>query len=141
MFGRTKQRDEPSGELAELRHSAVNRGQADIPAAAQYVDAYLRGVARDAGTSGSLQADQWLRDRLRLFAVLGFANWFEVVDRIPAGPSLKQEWQSLCVDAERFGPEHLIAWWWLLNPALFRPLVDKQLAEMRGALTDGVRRA
>jgi hypothetical protein len=139
MFGRAKRKDEPSDELAELRRSALNRGQADIAGAARYVDAYLQSVAEVGGTSGSPQADLWLRDRLRMFVVLSFANWFDVVDRIPEAPALKDEWRSLCFNAKQFGPQHLIAWWWLLQEPLFRPLVDNQLEQMRGALTDGVR--
>ncbi|WP_238006737.1 hypothetical protein KZZ52_24100 [Dactylosporangium sp. AC04546] len=128
---------EPNDELAELRLSVQQRGQAKIPEAAAYVEQYLQVIAAEAGVSADNAGRAWLRDRLRMFMVVGWASWFQVLDRIPEGQQLRGEWVQLTLDATRFGPEHLVAWWWLVSEPLFRPLVANQLTEMRGALTDG----
>jgi len=137
MFGRGKRATQQTDELADLRRSVQNRGQAKIPEATAYVASYLGTVASAAGVTGDPAAEAWLRDRLRMFLVVGLANWVDVVDRIPEGAALRDEWRSLCFDAQQFGPEHLIAWWWLTSEPLFRPLVENQLGVMSSPLADG----
>lgn len=137
LFGRGKQDTRPNDELANLRRSVQNRGQAKIPEATTYVASYLGKVARSAGVAGNPVAEAWLRDRFRMFLVVGLANWFDVLDRIPEGAALRDEWRSLCFDAHQFGPEHLVAWWWLTSEPLFRPLMENQLGVMSSPLADG----
>lgn len=132
----TRRRDDPSDELAELRRSVQNRGQAKIPEATVYIDDYLRGVANEVGVANA-EGQAWLRDWLRYYMVVSWASWFNILDRIPEGPDLRREWVQLTRNVQQFGPEHLVAWWWLVSEPLFRPTVDNQLREMRGSLVDG----
>lgn len=126
-------------ELAALRDSIHRRGQADIPGATRIIDAYLARVLSESGAAGNLAAQRWARDRLRLFMVLGWVNWLGVLERLPDEyPALEAEYKELMADATRFGPEHLVAWWWLIQPSLFKPLVENQLREMNGALRDAI---
>lgn len=137
MF-KSRRRSESDDELAQLRTSVQNRGQAKIPEANSYVDTYLQRIATEAGTN-TPSAMRWLRDRLRFFLVVGLSSWFGILDRIPEGHELRGEWVALARGVDRFGPEHLVAWWWLVNEELFRPAVEAQLGEMRGALLDGAK--
>lgn len=126
-------------ELAALRDSIRRRGRADVPGAARVLGEYLAGVLRDAGAEGHPAAYRWARDRLRLFMVVSLGNWFGVLERLPEEyPALRGEWSALLADPARFGPEHLVAWWWLLQPAMFQPLIAAQLREMGAPLRDGV---
>ncbi|MER7004936.1 hypothetical protein ABT297_18085 [Dactylosporangium sp. NPDC000555] len=129
----------PDPELAALRESIRRRGPADVPGASRVVDEYLREILRDAGAAGHPGARRWARDRLRLFMVVSWGNWFGVLERLPQDyPVLRGEWRELITDPARFGPEHLVAWWWLLQPSMFQPLVAGQLREMSAPLRDGV---
>lgn len=134
FFGKTR-REEPDDELAALRRSVQARGPAQIDEARSYVGNFLGQVANSAGVSGDVAGMAWLRDRLRVFMVVGWDDWFNILDRIPEGPDLRQEWASLIRDLSR-GPEDLVAWWWNISEPLFRPTVGNQLEEMRGALVD-----
>jgi hypothetical protein len=126
-------------ELVALRDSIRRRGEADVPGAARVVDEYLEGVLLDAGAPGHPGARRWARDRLRLFMVVSWGNWFGVLERLPHEyPMLRDEWRALLAEPARFGPEHLVAWWWLLQPSMFQPLVAGQLREMSAPLRDGV---
>jgi hypothetical protein len=126
----------PHDELAELRRAVQTRGQAKIAEANAYVDAYLAEISAAAGNTGPAQ-QAWIRDRLRLLMVMSWANWFDLLDRIPESPQLRAEWNQLAKNPGSYGPGELVAWWWHLHEALFRPSVANQLDEMRGALTDG----
>ncbi|MFG2039988.1 hypothetical protein [Dactylosporangium sp. NPDC048998] len=129
----------PDPELAALRESIRQRGPADVPRASRVVHDYLQEVLRDAGAPGHQGAHRWARDRLRLFMVVSWGNWFGVLERLPQEyPMLRGEWRELVADPGRFGPEHLVAWWWLLQPSMFQPLVAGQLREMSAPLRDGV---
>jgi hypothetical protein len=126
-------------ELAVLREAIRLRGPADVPAAAAVVEEYLGGVLRDAGAAGNEAARRWARDRLRLFMVVSWGNWFGVLERLPREyPTLRAEWRDLLADPDRYGPADLVAWWWRLQPAMFQPLVANQLREMSAPLRDGV---
>jgi hypothetical protein len=128
-----------SDELLVLREAIRRRGPAQVEAAALVVAEYLNGILRDAGAAGSPAALEWARDRLRLFMVVSWGNWFGVLERLPHEyPMLRAEWRDLLAEPGRFGPEHLIAWWWRLQPAMFEPLVATQLREMSSPLRDGV---
>jgi hypothetical protein len=133
---RSRERDEPADDLAQLRQSVQTRGQAKIPEAAFYTDSYLQNAAAAANVI-SPEGRAWLRDRLRFMMVAGWAAWFSILDRIPEGPELRGEWRSLTIDVQRFGPEHLVAWWWLVSEPLFRPTVAAQLEVMKNPLVDG----
>jgi hypothetical protein len=129
----------PDPELAALSESIRGRGQADVPGARRVVEEYLTGVLQDAGAAGHPAAHRWARDRLRLFMVVSWANWFGVLERLPQEyPMLRDEWRALLSDPSEFGPEHLVAWWWLLRPSMFQPLIAGQLREMSTPLRDGV---
>ncbi|MFI5912285.1 hypothetical protein [Dactylosporangium sp. NPDC051541] len=128
-----------SDELLVLREAIRRRGPADVEAAGLVVAEYLAGVLRDAGAAGNVAALRWARDRLRLFMVVSWGNWFGVLERLPQEyPMLRAEWRDLLAEPARYGPEHLIAWWWRLQPAMFEPLVATQLREMSTPLRDGV---
>jgi hypothetical protein len=131
-------RREPSDELSELRQAVQSRGHAKIAEAETYVDHYLRQVAGEAGVNYE-DGRHWLAGQLRQFIVLSWTNWFGVLDRIPEGQQLRAEWEALIAQPDKFGPHHLVAWWWNNQESLFRPLVANQLTEMRGALVDGLR--
>jgi hypothetical protein len=135
VFLRRSQRAESGDELADLRRSVQNRGQAKIPEAARYVADYVAEVASTAQVS-SPDGHEWIRDRLRLFMVMSWDEWFTVVDRLQEGPQLRAEWRSLIERPDQFGPEHLVAWWWLLDERMFRSLVANQLQTMRSPLVD-----
>ncbi|GAA4258269.1 hypothetical protein GCM10022255_078320 [Dactylosporangium darangshiense] len=129
----------PDPELTALRESIRHRGQADVPGATRMVEDYLATVLQDAGAAGDPSAHRWARDRLRLFMVVSWGNWFGVLERLPQEyPMLRDEWRALLADPAEFGPEHLVAWWWLLQPSMFQPLVAGQLREMGAPLRDGV---
>jgi hypothetical protein len=126
-------------ELTALRDSIRQRGRPDLSGASRAVADYLAGVVRDAGAAGDPGAHRWARDRLRLFMVVSWANWFGLLERLPDEyPVLRREWQELVSYPDRSGPEHLVAWWWQLQPAMFQPLVANQLREMHPPLRDGV---
>ncbi|GAA3291278.1 hypothetical protein Dvina_15960 [Dactylosporangium vinaceum] len=128
-----------SDELLVLREAIRRRGPADVDAAARLVADYLDGVLHDAGAAGNAGARQWARDRLRLFMVVSWGNWFGMLERLPREyPMLRAEWRGLLAEPARFGPEHLVAWWWRLQPATFQPLVATQLREMSTPLRDAV---
>ncbi|WP_432842947.1 hypothetical protein [Dactylosporangium sp. CA-092794] len=130
---------DPDLELAALRAAILRRGRPDVDAAARVVEDYLAGVLDDAGAAGNAGARRWARDRLRLFMVVSWGNWFGVLERLPREyPMLRDEWRELVGDPARFGPEDLVAWWWCLQPAMFEPLVAAQLREMGPPLRDGV---
>ncbi|GAA3455733.1 hypothetical protein GCM10018962_75660 [Dactylosporangium matsuzakiense] len=131
-------RNEPTDEYALLRQSIQSRGQAKISEAATYVDHYLREISDEAGVHYS-HSHSWLVKQLRMFMVMSWDNWFGVLNRIPEGQQLRAEWDALVAMEERFGPHHLVAWWWNNQESLFRPLVANQFVEMRGALVDGLR--
>ncbi|WP_433607463.1 hypothetical protein ACQP2P_32855 [Dactylosporangium sp. CA-139114] len=129
----------PDPELAVLRDAIRHRGTIDVSGAAAVVEEYLAGVLRDAGAAGNDAALRWARDRLRLFMVVSWGNWFGVLERLPREyPTLRAEWRDLLADPSSYGPEHLVAWWWHLRPAMFEPLVANQLREMSVPLRDGV---
>ncbi|MGI5239528.1 hypothetical protein [Dactylosporangium sp. CA-139066] len=126
-------------ELAALRDSIRRRGPADVPGAARVVEDYLAAVLRDAGAPDHPSALRWARDRLRLFMVVSWENWFGVLERLPQEyPMLRDEWRALLSAPSEFGPEHLVAWWWLLQPSMFQPLIAGQLREMSTPLRDGI---
>ncbi|MEV8516914.1 hypothetical protein [Dactylosporangium sp. NPDC051484] len=129
----------PDPELAALRESIRLRGPADVSGASRVVDEYLWEVLRDTGAAGHPGAYRWACDRLRLFMVFSWDNWFGVLERLPQEyPMLRGEWRELAADPARFGPEHLVAWWWRLQPSMFQPLIAGQLREMRAPLCGGV---
>ncbi|WP_432993286.1 hypothetical protein [Dactylosporangium sp. CA-233914] len=129
----------PEPELTALREAIRCRGPADVPAAAAVVGECLGGVLHDAGAAGNEAALRWARDRLRLFMVVSWGNWFGVLERLPQEyPRLRAEWRELTTDPARYGPEHLVAWWWRLQPGMFQPLIATQLREMSPPLRDGV---
>ncbi|WP_433219658.1 hypothetical protein ACQP00_15825 [Dactylosporangium sp. CS-047395] len=129
----------PDPELAALRDAIRRRGPADVHGAAAVVEEYLGDILRDAGAPGHEGARRWARDRLKLFMVVSWGNWFGVLERLPQEyPALRDEWRDLLADPARYGPEHLVAWWWRLQPAMFQPLVATQLREMGAPLRDGV---
>lgn len=136
LFGRSRA-VQPDDELLALRRSIQSRGMAKIDEARIYVDRFLGEVAQSSEVAGNSAGEAWLRDRLRMMMVVGWANWFGILDRVPEGTNLRAEWHDLIADPIRFGPEHLVAWWWNVSESLFRPTIDNQLAEMRGALRDG----
>src|SRR5689334_21663071 len=85
----------PDPELAALLESIRHRGQADVPGATRMVEDYLTTVLRDAGAAGDPSARRWARDRLRLFMVVSWGNWFGVLERLPQEYSmLRDEWRA-----------------------------------------------
>lgn len=137
MFGRRAARDEDP--LAGLRRAVANRGQAEIAEARRVVDELVGDVVRRGGGRDNPRAEAWARDRLRFFLVIGSsATWLRNMEGLPEPPQLRAELLHLVRDPARFGPEHLVAWWWHLYPDVFKPSVAAQLGEMRGALVDGV---
>jgi hypothetical protein len=129
----------PEPELAVLRDAIHRRGTIDVTGAAVVVEEYLGGVLHDAGAPGNDAARRWARDRLRLFMVVSWGNWFGVLERLPREyPTLRAEWRELLGAPSRYGPEYLVAWWWHLQPTMFQPLVATQLREMSAPLRDGV---
>lgn len=126
-------------ELAELRASIQHRGQADIVGAAALVENYLGAILHDAGAAGNAAVRRWAADRMRQYITIGGMGFFAVLEKLPDEvPPLRAEYLMLLADPIAFGPEHLIAWWWLLQPSLFKPAVEAQLRQMHDALRDGV---
>ena len=124
-------------EIAELQYSIQHRGQADIAGAREAVDTFLTQVVLDAGVAGNADAWVWVHDRMRYFMAVSFMNFFGILDHLPNElPALNAEYRSILNDEKQFGPEHIVAWWWLLQPSLFKPPIANQFVEMRGALTD-----
>jgi hypothetical protein len=140
-MGLFRRRDEVNDELSHLQQSIRNRGQAPIAEAIATTNEYLRHVLVDASAADSQQAAEFAEDWLRFFLAFGTVGWFKLLDPLPEGPQLRAEFMALVQDRQRFGPGHIVAWWWNLQPDLFKGTVDNQLNEMRGALTDNVRDA
>lgn len=67
-------------------------------------------------------------------------QWFGLLAELPEYRELQGKFNAL-VRNGTFGPGHVVAWWWLLQPALFKPLVESQFQQMRGPLVEGVQAA
>jgi hypothetical protein len=139
MFKRRPASFDQEDETALLRQSIQNRGQAEIAEANHVVEQFLSEVLAAAGCSGDSEAHDWAADKLRFFMVIGWSGLFAPLETLPECSQLKAEWVGLTRDWQRSGPGYLLAWWWNLQPSLFKPVMERQLAEMRGALIDGAR--
>jgi hypothetical protein len=131
--------------LVALRDRIRGRGETEIDEineATLFVDQYLNSVLAEAGASGNDLAKAWAADRLRLFIVVGpTPKWVETIEELPdfhEASELVAEYNALVRQPERFAAPHLVAWWWHLDPTLFRPSIDLQFSQMREALVGGV---
>jgi mannose/cellobiose epimerase-like protein (N-acyl-D-glucosamine 2-epimerase family) len=130
-----------SQELEALRRSIQNRGQAQIPEAIAKVDQFVTSVLRLSGIADTVSSRSWVGDRLQFFLVSAPSpQWFGLLAELPECSELQAEFNAL-VRNRAFGPGHVVAWWWLLQPSLFEPLVDSQFQQMTEPLVEGVRAA
>lgn len=130
-----------SQELEALRRSIQNRGQAQIPEATATVDQFIISVLRLSRVADSESSRRWVGDRLRFFLVsVPSPQWFGLLAELPEYRELQAEFNALVRNAT-FGPGHIVAWWWLLQPSLFQPLVESQFQQMSGPLVEGVQAA
>lgn len=139
LFGKRRAEGDPlAREKRELLDSIQNRGMADIAGADREVNRFLSGVIADGGAGGNPDAMYWARDRQRYFLAIGTIGWFRPIEELDREVyvQLMAEYRGLLDDENRFGPEHLVAWWWLLQPTLFQPLVASQFDEMRALLVE-----
>ena len=140
LFGSKKPApaDEFEQEKRDLLRSIQNRGMADIAGADREVNTYLAAVIADGGAAGSSDALYWARDRQRYFLAVGTMGWFGFIEQLGREVYLElmAEYRGLLDDEKSFGPEHIVAWWWLLQPTLFQPLVARQFEEMRAVLVE-----
>lgn len=137
----SKRRNEESDVVAlrrELDRTISGREMADIQNASQRVDRFVNEILRDSGNTGNAAAAEWVRDRLRMFILVGVSpGWMELVEQSSAeAGKLRAEHLQLARNVAAFGPEHLVAWWVHLSPELFGQGIDHQFEQMRGALTD-----
>lgn len=141
LFGRSQRPTESSlsPELQGIRRSIQNRGQAEIPAATARVDEFIRSIFRQCGCPDTETARRWADDRLRFMLVVGVSPpWLEFLAELPEIGELRAEFTSLVRNPE-FGPGHLVAWWWLLEPPLFKRLIEARFEQLTPAFVDIVK--
>jgi hypothetical protein len=138
IFARKASRNiQLADELATLRESIRNRGQAQIPEATVALDSFVSHVLVQAGAANNDQARFWVLDRIRFFIVAVLSpQLFDLLKDFPEFPQLEAEYQVLVTNSERYGAAHLVAWWWLLQRSLFEPLLQEQFRQMEGALVE-----
>lgn len=105
---------------ADLRRTVPARGSADVAGARKWLNDYIDMVFYQARVKDSPQARAWVSDRIRVLIYLALP-WFETLDeRIPElTPSLKAEYVLLLRSPGQYPTEHIVAWWWNLQPGFF----------------------
>lgn len=126
-------------ELQALQDSIRQRGTADLAGAGQRVDEVVAEALRRSGVDARAGASEWLRDRMRMFLVVGTSPWLGVLERLPDEyPQLESEFRELVSRPGRFGPADLVAWWWNLDRGMFERLLENQLPAMIDPLAEGL---
>lgn len=126
--------------MAALQESIRNRGQAQIAEARGVVDSFAGKVLTQAGAANNDRARVWVLDRIRFFIITVLSpQLLEFLKDLPEFPQLDAEYRTLAIDPDRFGAAHLVAWWWHLQPSLFKPFLQGQFNQMERALVDGTR--
>jgi hypothetical protein len=126
-------------ELQALRDSIRRRGAADLVGASRRVDEVVGEALARSGVDSAPGATEWLRDRLRLFLVMGTSPWLSALERLPDEyRQLEAEFRELVTRPERFGPRDIVAWWWNLDRRIFEPLLENQFPSMIDPLAEGL---
>ena len=141
IFDRKASRNaQPTDAMASLQESIRDRGQAQIPEAGGVVDSFARQILARAGAVNNDRARLWVIGRIRFFIVTVLSpQLLEFLKGLPEFPQLDAEYRVLVSNPDRFGAAHLVAWWWHLQPSLFKPFLQGQFNQMEGALVDGTR--
>ncbi len=140
LFDRKVPTDPKLANLKTAMHDAIRRrGQAQIPEAAAVVSSHVDQILACAKSLADEPARTWLLDRIRFLIVTVMSpQLLKLLDGIPEFAQLESELFVLTTNHERFGPEHLVAWWWHLYPDLFKPYVDGQLLQMEPILVEAI---
>jgi hypothetical protein len=140
LFNRKAPIDPKLANLKTAMRDAIrSRGLAQIPEATAVVGSHADQILADAKCSTNYLARTWLLDRMRFLIVTVMSpQLLEFLDGIPEFGKLKAEYFVLTTDYSKFGPEHLVAWWWHLNPDLFKPYIEAQLLQMEPILVEAV---
>lgn len=140
LFGRKTPTDPKLTNLKTAMRDAIpRRGQAQIPEATTVVSSHADQILAYAKCSANDLARAWLLDRMRFLIVTVMSpQLLEFLDDIPGFEELKAEYTVLATNRHEFGPEHLVAWWWHLNPDLFKPYIEGQLLQMEPILVEAV---
>ena len=105
------------------------------------VNEFISSLLSLSGIADTESSRSWIGDRLRFFLVsVSSPQWFGLLAELPEYSELQAEFNAL-VRNRTFGPGHVVAWWWLLQPSLFQPLVDSQFRQMTEPLVEGVQAA